>query len=94
LRQAAAAADSSSAATTAHDEPLDGMLPLQWGDNWKFVIDRSDELEPGHQPNPDKPLAIHGRTIVVLTSARSNVEPECSFVKCFAFDRFGSRASG
>jgi hypothetical protein len=46
--------------------------------NWKVALDSSDELEPGHQPNPDKLLAIHGRTIVVLTSARSNVEPGMS----------------
>ena len=56
----------------AHDEPLDWTLPVQWCDNWEIVIDSSAELTPGDQPDLEKPLAIHGRAVVVLTSAWSS----------------------
>jgi isoamylase len=55
----------------AHDERLDWTLPVQWGDDWRVVLDTSDELKADEQPDPDKPLTIHGRAVVVLTSPRS-----------------------
>jgi isoamylase len=51
----------------AHDERLDWTLPTQWGERWQVVVDTSGDLEPERESNPDKPLPVTARSVVVLT---------------------------
>jgi isoamylase len=54
----------------AHDDRVDWTIPAQWGDRWQTVVDTSGELEPDAEVRPDKPVAVAGRAIVVLTRER------------------------
>ncbi|HUS61829.1 MAG TPA: glycogen debranching protein GlgX, partial [Acidimicrobiales bacterium] len=55
----------------AHFEPIDFLLPSQWGERWSVVLDTADALPPSIAGDEDQRLAKSGETLPV--EARSLV---------------------
>ncbi len=50
--------------------PLEVDSTTQRGERWEIVVDTSGELQPDGEVNPDKPVPVADRAIVVLTRQR------------------------
>jgi glycogen operon protein len=57
----------------AHHEPIDFLLPKQWGERWSVVMDTAEPLPPSIDPDiaqrlvgSGEPLTTEGRSLVLL----------------------------